>query len=169
MPEADPVILDRDVEGNVLRRQGHVDVASARVPGDVAQRLLHDAEADGLDLYRRPRVGRRDSEGGAHPGALPVARHEEPQRPDQTKLVERRRAELEGERLHLLDHLLDGPHALGHARARGGRELALDRLEVQRDGDERLPELVVQLAGERAALVLLLLQETARQRAVAFL
>ena len=98
-----------------------------------------------------------------------MARHQVPQRLDQTELVENQRAELEGKRLHLLNHLVDGSHAFGHAPLRGGREVALDRLEVQRDSDERLAELIVQLAGERAALVLLLLQEMTRQRAVALL
>jgi hypothetical protein len=51
--EANPVIPDRDLEGNVLCRQRYFDVASARVPGDVGQCLLRDAEADGRSSKAR--------------------------------------------------------------------------------------------------------------------
>src|SRR6185295_4393219 len=54
--EANPVITDRDLQDKVLRSQGYFDVARARVPSNVAQCLLHDAEASRLNLNRGARV-----------------------------------------------------------------------------------------------------------------
>ena len=76
-------------------------------------------------------------------------------RGDQTEVVERRRAQLAGEPKELL-------HGLVHERLEGGYLLAqrvggvlAQRLEAQEDRGQRLVDLVVEVAREAPALLLL--------------
>ena len=123
--------------------------------GDVRQRLLDDAVDDELlELaQQRPRaVGgevRRDAP------ALAEQPHLRAQRGHQAVVVERRRAQLAGQAEQLLHRLVG--EALGLLELVGelGRRVLGGRGEAQRDGGERLVDLVVQVAGDARALGLL--------------
>jgi hypothetical protein len=120
---------------------------------DVGERFLDDPEACRLELGWQALLDRIGLEFRGDAGPLGLALHERPQRRDQAQVVERRRAEIEGQIAGLLDRAVDdGARVLDQRAQRSRIARFLDGPEVQADGDQRLAELVVQLAGDPAAL-----------------
>ena len=73
----------------------------------------------------------------------------------QPVVVQRRRAQLAGEVEQLVHRLVHEPLQLGHLGRALGRRLVGERLQPQQDRGERLVDLVVEVARQAAALLLL--------------
>ena len=143
-----------------LAPQLDADVLGGRVPRDVGQRLLDDAVDDDLLVGRSSSTGRRASSGSSRAGLAAKSVDLRAQRGLQAVVVERGRAQLAREAQQLVHRLRRDAPASRAARAAssGGAAWAL-RLEAQQDAGQRLVDLVVQVAGEPRALVLLAAQD----------
>src|SRR5690349_2545203 len=134
------------------------------MPGDVRERLLRDAVERGLELGRQASGDAGDGEPRRDPVAVAKRVELRLEGRDQPLKGENRRTEELRERAHLAERLRDQSARLGDAiacafRARG--QIALREPQVRADRGERLAELVVELARQPAALLLLRRHETA--------
>ena len=142
----------------VLRRHEHAAPARLGVLGHVRQSLLDDPVERGLDLGSG---AAGSSEPGLEvdrdPGLVRERRREPLQRADEPEVVEHLRAELERDPADVLHRRRDLAAERGDrltGRLVVGQPL-LDRLQPEHHRGERLAGLVVELAGEPAALDLL--------------
>ena len=153
--EAAAVVADAQL-GAVLRHlQLHLDDGGSRVALGVGERLLRHAVDGGLGvLPERLHVAL-----GLHPHLDPGAGREALElrvdRGDEPVVVERRGAQLAREVEQLVHRLVHEPLELGHLLRVRGRGLLGQRLEAQQDRRKRLVHLVVEVAGQPPALLLL--------------
>ena len=129
---------------------------------DVRQRLLHEPVERSLDLRREAVVAAEvGNELDRHAGLLREVVREPLERGDQAEVVERLGTKLDREAADVLE---GRAHELAHlADRRLERRLVLHVLETaqaEEDRRERLPGLVVELAGETAALELLCVDDS---------
>ena len=122
----------------------------------VGQRLLGDAEALDLDLGGQVDLRRVGGEAADEPReprrAIQVRSH----RGHQPQFIQHGRPEVQRDAAHLLEHAIDQAVALPQVRRRRTRVGAHHRpLQIDPDRRERLADLVVQLAGDAAPLLLL--------------
>src|SRR5205085_12303749 len=99
---------------------------------------------------------RREAETRNKPGALGLALHVTAQRRLETELVEQRRAQFGRQLAHPRERAVDQRDRLGI--------VAIVTAEVQPQRRQHLAEVVVQLAGDRAPLGFLRLDQLARER-----
>ena len=132
---------------------------------DVGHGLLHDAKAGSLDVAGQARlvayVVKAQPQSGASRAlfAQPLQRRRQPQ------VVEHRRAQRRRQAAYLLDGILDDANGFAlQLRQRLRLLQPFAQLQVDLDGREQLPQFVVQLHGDAAALLLLHLQHALRQR-----
>ena len=154
--EADAVVLDH--RGDRVALAGH-EHAHPRGPGvldHVRQRLLDDPVEGGLDRRRQPFLAQHRLELDRDRGLLGEGLGQALERGHEPEVVERLRAELDGEAPHVVERL-DEQRAQARRRlARPGLVLGLlDRPQAEQHRGERLAGLVVQLARQPAPLELL--------------
>ena len=124
---------------------------------DVRQRLLHEPVQRRLDLGREATVALKvGDELDRHAGLLREVVRQPLERGDEAEVVERRRAELDRETADVLERRADElPHLADGRLERRLVVHVLEAAQAEEDRRERLAGLVVQLAGEAAALELL--------------
>ena len=132
----------------------------------VVDRFLRHAEAGGLGVGRELLRRVLGFEVRVQAGDARLAVEVRAQRRGKAEVVELRRAQAERELAHALERVLHGVDDLVDARARG--ELvarARDRFQLDLQRGERLTDVVVQVARQALALLLLHFEQAARQRA----
>jgi len=132
----------------------------AGVPHHVVDGFLRDAKASRLDVRRdfARRLGRFKVR--RETGERRLAVEMRAQRHRQAEVVELRRTQAERKLAHALERMADGLDAFLDARA---------RLQLDLQRGQRLPDVVVQIARQAPALLLLHLEQPARQGAQALL
>src|SRR5881392_1634037 len=153
--EALAVVAHRQQQRAVRLAELDLDDPSLRVTDDVRERLLRDAEARRFHRDRWAARERGEREAEVEPGALGFALHVPTQRCIQAELVEQRGAQVLGELAHPRDRAVDERDGLG--------VVAITPLEVQLQRGEHRSKVIVQLAGDGAALRFLRLDQLARQ------
>ena len=153
--EALTVVADAQLEALVFDLHLHGHRCRAGVPADVRERLLKDPVDRGLNVVgqslRLALVGHADLDPGACREALELRLD----RRHQAVVVERGRAQLAGQVQEFLHRLVHEPLQLGDLVHALGRAVMGERLEAQQDRGERLVHLVVEVARQPAALLLL--------------
>src|SRR2546425_1006841 len=153
-------IAPRELEPRAAGEQAQPQIARAGVPHHVVDRFLRDAKAGRLDVRRdfARRLGgfevRRET------GERRLAVEMRAQRRPQAEVVELRRAQAERKLAHALERMADGLDAFLDARA---------RLQLDLQHRQRLADVVVPIARQAPALLLLHLEQPARQGAQALL
>ena len=157
--EADPVVLDAELQAALRGIQRHRHAGGPRVPADVGQGFLGHPEDHVLRAGRETVArgefahGHANLRAGAKPERLALLL----QRLDEAGVLQRRGPQLVEHRLHLghrlacrLPNLLEGA-----ARARGvGGESRLSRRRRRLDGEDLLLHRVVEIASQPVALLL---------------
>src|SRR5438067_3296277 len=147
-----------DAQLDAVRREDaqlEIDIGRARVLRRVRERLLDDPVDDRLlvlgDRLRcaLPVQQRLDA------GLLAEARELALDRGDQAEVIERRRPQLAGQAQELLHRLVDERLELCHLARQRLRHVLADRLQSQQDRGQRLVDLVVEVAREPPAVLLL--------------
>src|SRR2546426_1061069 len=158
--EAAAVIAYRELEQRAAAEQAQPQIARASVPHHVVDRLLRDAKASRLDVRRNFARRLGGFEVRRKTGERRLAVEMRAQRRPQAEVVELRRAQAERKLAHALERMADGLDAFLDARA---------RLQLDLQRGQRLADVVVQIARQAPALLLLHLEQPARQGAQALL
>jgi len=149
------VVTDGEGKASVRLSQRDAHRARAGVTGDVVQRLLPHAEQ--AERGVPPQTGRHGGEVHRHRGgsrvAEPLARG--PERLDEAELLENRRVQLVREGVDVLAQAREPlAHRAQLLRLRRVRRRELGAADVDRQHGEPLRHVVVELAREQRALVL---------------
>ena len=149
------IVLDGEMHAAAVARKFDRDARGARMPGDVGQRLLHDAKQVRLGLIGEPSV-KAGFVVHLDAGALAKPLSQPADARVQAEVVENRGPQQVRKLADILDRLIDQPAAIFQAR-RIGRRRRIERGHVGFDRRERLAELIVQF-----------MRETPRRRFLAF-
>ena len=143
--EADAVIANREMKLAVLLAQFHRHDSGLRMPGDIGQGFLGDAETfvfdHGIEAFVHgigAEFGLKTGERGLTPDVPAQGRH-------QTQIVEHRGAQAQREVLHLFEDALDGLLAFLEAAILVGGSRGLEgSLKVHFGDGEGLADFIVQ-------------------------
>ena len=134
----------------------HVHLSGARVPGDVGEGFLQDAEDVGGTLDIEGNRVRRQVERTSDAGTAGELVHGPLDRGDEPEVVQHGGAEVRGERAHLVHHLVDqcrhtlrlGPERFAQRR----RHAVLEGEQIHLERRQGLAQLVVDLSRDLGAL-----------------
>ena len=153
--EPDAVVADDQTEDPTPELQLDPHAPGSGMTGDVRQRLLRDPEGGrrrGRAELDPVRVG---DQAGPVADPLGLAVEIPPQGGNQPKVVEHRGPQVEREMTHLLDGTVDDHDAFLEPGQRHGAAGPLDRVQVDADRGEGLADLVMELPGKVAPVLLL--------------
>ena len=152
--EAAAVVGDLELDPVGGAAQGDIDAPRLAVAGGVGQRLLGDPVEDELRVVVEVGEVALGAQLGLQAGA-PQPLDLAGDRRGEAEVVERRRPQLAGEREQLAHRLAGQRPGLGDLRLEPRRRRFAHRLEPQQQPGQRLVDLVVQVAGDAGALLLL--------------